>query len=110
MTLEKIKLQLAKLLPGLIHLESKGNEVFFAWSNEFDIKNPDKHRVTDREWLYVVHEVEKTLRKAPNTYQPGGIGHYTQQLEQKLGTEGKCLANFEQRSEALLKTLNLWEE
>jgi hypothetical protein len=58
--------------------------------------------------LNAMHEAEKTLRSAPHTYQPGGLGYYREALYQINDTP--IFATAAQRAEAFLKTLNLWEE
>ena len=60
--------------------------------------------------LNAMHEAEKTLRQAPQTFQPGGIGHYSELLHKKLGAERKCFATASQRAEAFLRTIGKWKD
>ena len=71
--------------------------------------------------LNAVRELELKLRAAPGTYQPGGIYHYVDELRKLAGVDSDCdfnegdvfefmTATPQQRCEALLRTLGLWED
>ena len=59
--------------------------------------------------LNAMHEAEKVLRVAPDTYQPGGRGHYAQLLDEVCGSDGKAFATAAQRAEAFLRTIGKWK-
>jgi hypothetical protein len=56
-----------------------------------------------------MHEAERTLRKFPKAYQPGGVGHYRGLLGDMLG-EDWGLAPATHRAEAFLRTIGKWED
>lgn len=112
------KLALAKLLLDDIYYEEKTGK--FHWKKTY------YNYITNREWLYVVHECEKKLTDKNSIIEEGysRADDYALNLLSIVGTwkpkswGGECEADFakvanatfEQRSEALLKTLGLWKE
>jgi hypothetical protein len=58
--------------------------------------------------LNAMHEAEKMLRRAPDTFQPGGIGHYLCLLDEMF--DEPITSTAAQRAEAFGLTLGLWKE
>jgi len=117
MTLEKQKLALAKLLPEMIgtHIGNDCSTDVIVLSLRWRVGSRLGDRITSREWLYVVHECEKKLTPAQQYDYSGalyGLLNRKDMYWPEISNEGflHCHATFEQRAEALLKTLGLWEE
>ena len=113
----KIKLALAKMLPEMIDVNQNCVDGYrFSWKD-------GKHQlITSREWLYVVHECEKKLDTIglKTTYlsylEMVVLGHQERAKQYRIemfntsAAFALITATFDQRAEALLRTLGLWGE
>lgn len=103
----KVRLKLAKMLPEMISFTQNCVDGYrFYW------KHGTGQLITSREWLYVVHECEKKLSQ--EQYNSFHNNLWSMFVHSKVFANEHeraiCSATFDQRAEALLRTLNQWEE
>lgn len=106
MTQEAQRIAIAGLLPNLIHVETSNvlnpdqpMETTFLWKDTELIR--DWYPVKERDWLWIMHEAEKTLSLKQREV-------YYDELGKVSGWLTVC-ATAAQRTEAFLRTIGLWK-
>lgn len=101
MTPHQQNIEIAKLLPELVAIIN-GNVV---WKDT-------ELCVTDREWLYVIHEAVDSLTPDQKNRFHSALHRVVaiSNSQEEVISRHVAEATYPQRREALLRTLNLWED
>lgn len=104
MTPHEQNIAIARLLPELLIVFKDS----IYWTNTVQ-------DVTDREWLYVIHEAEKLLDYDQAEQYASDLWSIVIDAEDHLENPppsniSRLSATYPQRREALLRTLNLWKD